>query len=88
MKRTILLFTLLIGFSTLYAQQFKELVGNYLLEQHSNYGLTEADIDGWIVTDHVKTKHNGVDTSTSSRRTRAFRCSMRSAMPISGKAGC
>lgn len=61
MRRTILLLTLVTGFSFLYAQSYKDLVGNYLLEQHSNYGLNEADIDGWIVTDHVKSKHNGVE---------------------------
>ena len=60
MRRTILLFTLLLGVSLVSAQQFNDLVQNHLDENRSQYGLTEADISHWTVTDKVHSKHNGV----------------------------
>lgn len=61
MKRSILLIALVLGFCASQAQNYKEIVGDYLNENRDNYGLTEADVTGWVVTDHVVTKHNGVE---------------------------
>jgi len=61
MKRVLLLFSWMFIMGLSYAQEYKELVGDYLQEHRGDYGLTESDIAGWIVTDHVESKHNGVE---------------------------
>ncbi len=61
MKRTILLIALIMGVSLSKAQEYKELVQEYLTAHSSEYGLKEADITGWVVSDHVVSKHNGVE---------------------------
>lgn len=61
MKRYFLLIALLAGAFFTQAQQYENLVRDYLNENRDNHGLTEADVTGWIVTDHVVTKHNGVE---------------------------
>lgn len=61
MKRVFLLFGLMFAFCATQAQSYKTLVGEYLQEHRSDYGLSETDITGWTITDHVVSKHNGVE---------------------------
>ncbi len=61
MGRLILLFVFVLAVCVSPAQQTNELIGEYLNENRGIYSLTEADVTGWIVTDHVVSKHNGIE---------------------------
>lgn len=60
MRRTFLLIALALGVSWASAQQDRQLVQDYLEEHRGQWGLTEADISAWTVTDNVLSKHNQV----------------------------
>ena len=60
MRRAFILFTLLVAGCWAFGQQERQLVQDYLTENSAQWGLTEADISDWIVTDNVLSKHNGV----------------------------